>query len=74
LYYFDSAKSDSKALGMIMLPSYTILEVPTAAYNRANCFDLDHPSARCYSLSAESEGSKEDWIEKLSSAATLANF
>jgi len=70
LYYFDTARKDSPALGMVMLPSYEIVEVSTTVSNRSHCFDLVHPSARCYSLSAESEGDKEDWIDKLNAAIT----
>ena len=74
MYYFESAKNDSKALGMVMLPSYSVAEVPTATSNRANCFDLEHPSARCYSFSAESEGSKEEWLDKLTAVATMSVY
>jgi len=71
LYYFESNKNDSKALGMVLLPSYTISEI-FSKDSKNHCFEAYHPSARCYSFSAESEESAKDWVEKLLAVATMS--
>jgi len=56
---------------MILLPSYTIIEVGVKEASKPFAFAATHSSARNYILAAENEEQMTQWIEKLTNSAKI---
>eukprot|EP00160_Parvularia_atlantis_P000154 Unigene10125_Nuclearia_a/m.30915 Unigene10125_Nuclearia_a/g.30915 ORF Unigene10125_Nuclearia_a/g.30915 Unigene10125_Nuclearia_a/m.30915 type:complete len:760 (+) Unigene10125_Nuclearia_a:16-2295(+) len=67
LYYFK-APEDAKALGMVLLPSYSIM--PAKEIKRAHAFKAFHAGARTYYFCADTDAEMQLWIKHMQRAST----
>ncbi|KAI3654154.1 hypothetical protein MP228_000873 [Amoeboaphelidium protococcarum] len=70
LWYFKCDNGDSKALGLIPLPSYVIVPSKDNDITRRNyTFEARHPDARTYYFKANSLVEMQSWMNALTQSA-----